>query len=152
MSKEIPIIYGSASGNVEFVCQEIAVYIQEAASLGLKPLLYRAEVMPMEVVDNHDEFILAVSTWGHGIPNPYFDELIKYIGSHPMSGKTASFVGLGDKKYEPVLFCEGINITERAWIESGGDKRGETLKINDLPHNQMHLVKKWFESTFGVKA
>lgn len=152
MSKEIPIIYGSASGNVEFVCQEIAVYIQEAAELGLTPLLYRAEAMPMDVVETHDQFVLAVSTWGHGIPNPYFNELIKYIGSHDMSGKTASFVGLGDRKYEPVLFCEGINITERAWIESGGQKLGETLKINDLPHGQMHLVKEWFEKTFGVKA
>lgn len=152
MSKELPIIYGSASGNVEYVCEEVAVYIREATELGLTPLLYRAEAMPMDVVDNHDQFVLAVSTWGHGIPNPYFDELIKYIGSHDMSGKTASFVGLGDRKYEPVLFCEGINITERAWVESNGQKLGETLKINDLPHNQMNLVRDWFEKTFGVKT
>lgn len=150
MSKEIPIIYGSASGNVEFVCQEVCVFLQETEHLGLKPMLYRAEAMPMEVIDKHDQVILAVSTWGHGIPNPYFDEVIKYIGSHDMSGKTASFIGLGDMKYEPVLFCEGINITERAWVESGGQKLGETLKINDLPHDQMHVVHDWFERTFKV--
>lgn len=150
MSKNIAIIYGSASGNVEYVCQEVAEYIKDAEQLGLTPTLYRAETVPTEIIDTTQQFILAVSTWGHGIPNPYMDAVIAYISKNDMNGKLASFIGLGDRKYEPVLFNEGINITERAWVDSGGDKLGETLKINDLPHNQMHLVKEWFEKTFGV--
>lgn len=150
-SLDIAIIYASTSGNVEYVCQFVCRWLKESG--GYKnPCLYRSEAVNATVLERAQQLVLATSTWEHGALNPYFTPVYSYIQKNDMSGKTASFIGLGDTKYEPVLFCEGINMTERAWLKAGGNKRGDTLKINDLPHNQMEKVEAWLQATFGEQS
>lgn len=128
----IKIIYASTSGNVEIVCQKIAEVLEKQ---GLKTSLHRAEQTKIDEVKNHDYFILATSTWEHGAINPFFKPLREEIKKTDMSGKFAGIVGLGDTRYEEVLFCEGAEKLKRAFISSGGKVIYNTLKIDGEPYD-----------------
>lgn len=137
----IQIIYASTSGNVEIVVETIAKYLSEA---GLDSKLNRAEQASEQIWDDGNKFILATSTWEHGELNPFFNKLHKALLAKNMQNKQAAFIGLGDIRYEPIFFCEGIEIMRRAFLQSGGSEIGRVLKINGEPYHQLETtVKNW---------
>ncbi|MBL8014766.1 MAG: flavodoxin domain-containing protein [Candidatus Doudnabacteria bacterium] len=140
----LPIIYASTSGNVELVCE----YIQRSlGDAGIDTSLHRAEVTSIDLIKNADNMILATSTWEHGELNPFFAKLLSEMKQEDLGGKKAAFVGLGDRRYEPVLFCRGIEILQEAFTAQGGSQIGEILKIEGEPHTQLDsTVKPWLES------
>lgn len=140
MSSDWQIIYATTSGNVEYVCESIAKYLKD---LGIVTTLYRSELLEPNVLKNNSNFIFATSTWEHGVINPNFIPTLDQIQSQDCGGKTACFIGLGDTRYEPVLFCEGIEIVKTNWEKSGGAVLGEVLKIDGEPHPQIGQVEKW---------
>lgn len=143
MLPEIHIVYASASGNVEAVCEKINEIL---SANRIASFLYRAEVTPPEIIEKNNFFIFAASTWEHGVLNPYFKEVLKQIETGNMLKKYAAFVGLGDTRYEPVLFCAGIEELKDKFTRAGGKQVGTTLKINGNPYQVLDsIVADWSE-------
>ncbi len=148
----IQIVYASTSGNVELVCEEISKIL---SSNSVENQLHRSEVAPIDLITENNMFILATSTWEHGEINPFFARLYNEMKGLDLTGKIAAFVGLGDIRYEPVQFCEGMNILRRSFIEKGGTELFHALRINGDPHDQIeNHVKPWingFMDALGKK-
>ena len=138
---DIYLIYASTSGNVEIVMESIG---NTLLSRGFKTTLCRAEETSIEVVGEHHKFVLGTSTWEHGRLNPFFAHLYEQLKTLDCQGKQAAFVGLGDRRYEPVLFCEGIEKIRRLWLQEGGYEISTVLKIQGEPYAQIgSVVKPW---------
>lgn len=146
MEITVQIIYASTLGNTEFVVEKIAEYLQKRK---VKVALCRAELTDISVVKNNTHFLFGTSTWNHGIINPYFDKLVSEMKNLNLDKKYAGFVGLGDYRYEEVLFCHGIEILEDLFIKRGGKKIGSILKIDGDPFDQVDtVIKDWREDFF----
>ena len=141
----IHIIYASTSGNTERVVETIGEILKDK---GLNVYYHRAEITPVEIIKDNGLFILATSTWEHGELNPYFKKLLGEIKALNLEGKKAGLVGCGDTRYEPVLFCEGMEILRRAFLENKGEEIYTALKINGDPNNDLDKVKQWAEEFY----
>lgn len=139
----IYMIYASTSGNVEITIETIGGVLREK---GLETSLHRAEQTAPEIISQHDTFIFGTSTWEHGKLNYFFVPLYEAMKTIGCRGKRAAFVGLGDRRYEPVLFCEGMEQVRRLWLHQGGSEVGTPLKIQGEPYGQLEpFVKPWAE-------
>lgn len=137
----INIIYASTSGNVEAVCEKVAEIL---TGLNHQVILSRSEKTTMDAILHSEFLIMATSTWEHGELNPFYKNLYDQMADNDLSGKRSAFIGLGDKRYEPVLFCEAIEILKRRFIEKGGVEIGKTLKINGEPYKLLDTeVVEW---------
>jgi len=140
---QIDMVYASTSGNVETVVEYVAGILDKA---GFTTVLHRAEETDVEIFDKNHFFILATSTWEHGKLNPFFVPLLKDMKAADLRGNQAAFIGLGDRRYEPVLFTEGMNQVKEVWLKQGGEEVGEPLRIQGEPYTQLEmLVKPWAE-------
>lgn len=138
---EVYLIYASTSGNVEATVEYVSKILRMK---GFETILCRAEQTHIEVITKNDKFIFATSTWEHGRLNPFFDELYNKMQKIDGKGKEAAFMGLGDRRYEPVLFCEGVEKVCRLWSKIGGSQIEETIKIQGEPYEQLNsLVAPW---------
>ena len=54
--------------------------------------------------------------------------------------KQAAFAGLGDRRYEPLLFCEGMETLRKVWLKNGGEEVCAPLKIQGEPYEQLNSV------------
>lgn len=141
MNKSVTIIYASTSGNVEVVCEKVAQVLTEN---GYAAELHRAEVTEIDIVKDNQLFIFATSTWEHGEINPFFDKLLAAMAETDCAGKRAGYIGLGDFRYEPVLFNVAIDIVKETFEKQGGSQVSKILKINGEPYNLLDTtVKKW---------
>lgn len=141
---DIHAIYASTSGNVEKVVETVAGILRAG---GHTVTLHRAEQTPIELVTANSCFILATSTWEHGVINPFFKPLLEALKSTNCQGKRAAFIGLGDRRYEPVLFTEGMSILRNTWLQQGGQEIGEPLRMQGEPYAQIeYVVKPWTTS------
>lgn len=134
---KINLIYASASGNVEIVAEQIASYLQTKK---VQLTVSRAEQTSIEEILKNNKFVFATSTWEHGKLNPFFSKLYEEMKVSNFKGKYAAFVGLGDTRYEPVLFCEGIQIVRDLWLDHGGEEIGSMLKIQGEPYSKLQSV------------
>jgi flavodoxin len=137
----IPFIYASTSGNVEATMEHIAA---EVTKLGIDTPMYKVEKTSYDIIRDNSVFVLGTSTWEHGVLNPFWDKMLVEISKNSMTGKKASFVGLGDIRYEPIYFCRGIDTLRDKFVESGGEQLGLTLKVNGDPYKELDkLVAIW---------
>jgi flavodoxin len=137
----IRIIYASTSGNVESVVEKTS-HIWQAH--GLRTSLHRAEQSNISLFQNTTHFLLATSTWEHGELNPFFRALLKEMKQTDFTGKSAAFVGLGDTRYEPVYFCQGMETVKNVWERQHGQVIAQPLKINGEPYHLLQsVVKDW---------
>jgi flavodoxin I len=140
-------VYASTSGNVELVMDYLAQHLTTA---GWQVALSRAEQTDPAVITDNSLFLFGTSTWEHGRLNPFFDKLYEQMKTIDCHGKQAAFVGLGDSRYEAILFCEGMEQIKRLWLERGGTVLGMPLKINGEPHAVLSkLAGPWSERTFS---
>lgn len=143
-NKKINIIYASSSGNTELVLEYVSEVLEK---YGYENQLMKSEVTSIDVIKENDLFIFGTSTWEHGEINPLFQNLLNKMNDTDMSNKRAGFVGLGDTRYEPVLFCEGMEIIRKSFIDNGGKQIAESLKIDKEPHEKLDtVVKNWVNS------
>lgn len=137
----VNLIYASTSGNVETCIEFIA---NELKKKKFDVNLYRAEETSIDVIKNHKRFVFGTSTWDHGKINPFFVNLYKEMHKESFSGKQAAFIGLGDHRYEPILFCEGILKLRQVWLSNGGEEIVPILKVQGEPYSQLEsFVKPW---------
>lgn len=140
-SKNIQIIFASASGNVAAVCEKVAEILN---ANGFVAQLHRAESTKFELIAANQLFIFATSTWEHGVISPYFEPLLKEISKNSVEGKYAGFIGLGDTRYEPVLFCGGMITLQETFEKQGGTSISVPLKINGDPYSLLdNMVTDW---------
>ncbi|SRR5260221_4746193 len=145
---KIHIIYASASGNVELVAEFVGKILKDE---GNDVVLHRAEITKKEVLLDNSDFIFATSTWEHGEVNPYFNNLLKEMRQNDLKTKRAGLIGLGDKRYEEILFCNGIEVVKEAFLAGGGKQIYETLKINGDPCDVLETtVKDWTENFYSL--
>lgn len=146
---KVDLIYASASGNVEIVAETIADIFERKH---FKILLNRAEKTSIKTIEDNNHFVFATSTWDHGMLNPFFQNLYEKMKDRNFKNKQAAFVGLGDRRYEPVLFCGGQEKIRQLWLKNGGTEIGTNLKIQGEPYNQLEskvipwasqLAEKW---------
>ena len=102
--------------------------------------LHRAEQTSPEILQQNTRFIFATSTWEHGELNPFFRSLHTEMQKMDFHGKTAAMIGLGDNRYEPVLFNMGIEKIRDTWTKNGGVQLFHTLKINGSPYHLLDTV------------
>jgi flavodoxin len=141
--KSVTAVYASTSGHTEAVVEYLA-QVWQAQDIETK--LARAEKSDVSVFAQGTHFLIATSTWEHGVLNPFFQALSKEMKSADFSGKKALFVGLGDTRYEPVYFCQGIEIMKEIWMDAHGAAVGTMLKINGEPFQQFEtILKPWSE-------
>jgi flavodoxin len=124
-------VYASASGNTEIVCEKIAEVL---SAHKYSPQLHRAEQTSLDIISQNPVVIFATSTWDHGRINPFYDKLLAEMQGQDFKHLQAGFVGLGDRRYEPVYFCEGIEILMRTVLGNGAKQIGSIMKINGEPY------------------
>lgn len=133
----INLIYASTSGNVEITMEFIAKLMRY---MGFETKLQRSELTPVDTIMKAERLIFGTSTWEHGRLNPFFEGLFSSMQKSNFEGKQAAFVGLGDRRYEPVFFCKGIDKVRDLWLEKGGVETGVALKIQGEPYNQLNTT------------
>lgn len=139
------ILYASTSGNVELVVDRVAQVWREA---GKAVELARAEQFKPERFQDYQNFVLATSTWEHGELNPFFVPLYEAMATLDFHGKKAAMLGLGDIRYEVILFCRGMDMVTKRWTDRGGVQVGKTLKLNGEPYHQLEdRVVPWAQET-----
>ncbi len=139
----IHCIYASTSGNVEIVVETVAEALK---AQGFQTELHRAEQTKIDLIQNNQNFIFATSTWERGTINPFFVPLLEEMKKADFTGKKAGFIGLGDIRYEAVLFNRGIDLIHDAWKANHGEVLFRLLKLNGDPYAQLDsVVKPWAE-------
>lgn len=134
---KLHIIYASTSGNVERVVEQIKKVLN---SKNIEIILQRSEQTTIATIQKNNKFIFATSTWDHGKLNPFFQDLFDNMKTQNFAGKHAAFVGLGDTRYEPVLFCEGMDMIRDLWLDLGGSEIGSALRIQGEPYEKLTAV------------
>lgn len=148
LHQPIQFIYASTSGHTEAVIEFIADLWRQT---GVETAIMRAEAASPNVLTEHRLFVLGISTWQHGDANPYFRPLMSAMKEIDLSGKYAAFVGLGDKRYEPVLFNYGLDLLKQRWWDGGGKEIGEDLRINGEPFAKLETeVADWANQTLAL--
>ena len=131
---KIHLIYASASGNVEVAMESVGKIL---SYMGLEIITSRAEQTHIETLLENQKFVFGTSTWEHGKLNPFFDNLYSQMQKHNFKNKQAAFLGLGDRRYEPVFFCRGIDLVRDTWLAREGQEVTEALKIGGEPYHQL---------------
>lgn len=137
---KIDIIYASTSGNTEMIAEVVGKRLE---TLGVEIILRRAELTTIREISKSKSYIFATSTWEHGELNPYFSNLYKEMRDFDFKEIKGAFIGLGDTRYEPVFFAEGIKLLRKRFIENNGDDRGRTLFINGDPYPWIDEAEEW---------
>jgi flavodoxin len=141
----VHIIYASTSGNTQLVVEKVGEVWQ---ATGMEVILHRSENCDPQVIKDNTLFLLATSTWEHGQLNPFFDKIFAALDEIDCTNKSAAFIGLGDKRYEPVLFCGGMQLLREKFLARGGREIGQPLKINGEPHALLETeVTNWAKNT-----
>lgn len=133
----IHFIYASTSGNVEFVMDSVA---ESWRKKGVEVQIMRAEQTSIDIIRNNRFFVFGTSTWEHGVLNPFFKKLAQEMKTLDCSDKMAAFIGLGDIRYERVLFCRGMQTLLDLWQKQNGQVIGVPIKVNGEPFDQIEKI------------
>ena len=108
------IFYGSTTRNTWFV----AKLIREAFGNDPK-LMDIAEAQPGDIQEC-DNLILGVSTWGFGDPQYDWDDFLPNLDKLDLVGKKVALFGLGDQEAYHDSFANGLKALYDKVIERGG--------------------------------
>ncbi len=149
LTAPIHIIYASTGGNTEHVMEQVAQYWREQ---GVGVVLHRSEQTSLSVITENKYFLFATSTWDHGMINPFFNVLLEQMQTADFTGKTASFIGLGDRRYEEHYFCAGMTVLKEVWEKNHGAAVGVALTIGREPFEEVieKAVKTWADTTLPL--
>lgn len=139
------LIYGTLTGNTETVAKQIQKIVEEAGKeLEIKNI-NQTSIEDIAAVENL--LIIASSTWDDGLPcSDMADFLEDNEANLPdLTGKKLAFFGCGDSNY--VQFCQAVDILEEKFTAKGGQKIGNSLKIDGYIEDQSNQdkIKKFAE-------
>lgn len=140
-SNELIALYASTSGNTEIVVETV---VEKWRGAQIELQTFRVENADQSLLSSHSLFLFASSTWEHGAINPFFKTTLEQMKTMKCNEKYACFIGLGDTRYEPVLFCGGLQKIREIWKNQGGVELSPVLLINGDPYQQLNnRVTEW---------
>lgn len=135
------IIYGSTTGNTEFVAETISRELAGAGySVDTRDV---SEVAPAGLFSGFDLVLLGCSTWGDDEIElqddfiPFFDELAQTDAA----GRKVACFGCGDSSYE--FFCGAVDAIEERVRELGAELVQDGLKIDGDPRASREDIAAW---------
>ena len=144
------LVYGTLTGNTEGVAQKIQTLLsQKGKTVELKNV-NQLEVEELAAASN--SLIIATSTWDDGLPcSDWVEFLEEHAGQLPsLTAKKLALFGCGDSNYSK--FCGGLTVLEQEFIQLGGQKVIEPLRIDGFPEgeeNQNKIIA-WVEQLAGL--
>ena len=158
---KIKIIYGSAGGNTEMVCEKVAGIFGEKADAGGKKI-HKVEMLKAKLTDpaklgvggEHGDFdllILASPTYGHGQLEQYFDKFLQGLAAVELKDRNCAIIGLGDPKYDSDYHIESAKFIMDFLKKKGAKILHMPLRVSKcpLPLLKGH-VDKWAEKIAGM--
>lgn len=146
--KKILAIYGSTGGNTELVVEQVQKILEEGShSVETK----RVEKASKDDIKDHDLYILASPTYGHGVLQFEFQPFADTLTEKEMSGKKFAVIGLGDQRYEKEYLLESAKTLETLVKENGGELIVPPLRILNNPVQHLDtLIKTWAEQLIKI--
>lgn len=119
---KVSIIYGSSTGNTEYVAQKVfRAFGGEAAEMH-----NITEPDIEQVFRNNRFFVCALSTWGAGDMQDDWDIYADRLKRIDFTGKKVGILGLGDQQNYPDTFADGMAVLSEIVRKNGGTVVGET--------------------------
>ena len=132
MAKKALIIYGTTSGNTEYVVERIQEGLQDR---GMQVTLERVEVAQPEDAKNYDLLILACPTYNVGRLQEYFEPFYEKLVKADLKDLPAAVVALGmSKDYD--IYAEAADYLETGLQKAGAKQILPTLRIDGMPHGR----------------
>lgn len=141
---KVKIIYGTAGGNTEVVCEKVAEVLTSAGH-GVE--LLKAKVMKPENIGDFDLLILASPTYGYGLLEDYIEKFLDEFEASEVSlkDKKCSIIGLGDPKYDSDYHLEAIRVLNEFLKRQGASMLSIPLRVSGAPYALMDYVARWAE-------
>ena len=147
--QRVLILYGSTTGNTEFVAQHIAgllekrgisVEIKDVAKAHVRDLSSEAELV-----------IMGCSTWGEdeiGLQED-FEPFHEHLCRTDLSGNNFVLFGCGDSGYKH--FCGAVDLIEQTIRNRGGEILHHSLKIDGEPEESLDQINKWLSDLISKR-
>ena len=122
---KIKLIYGSDTGNTE--------YVIENNLLGIFESCFGIESIPVNQVtpedwNSHNFYILGIPTWQDGELQNDWEDYFDKFKTLDFTGKKVALFGLGDQIGYGEWYCDGIGILAQVVEKNGGNIIGFTEK------------------------
>ena len=135
------ILYGSTTGNTEFVARHIADLLQKKGiSVEIKDVA-RAHVKDLS--SDTELVIMGCSTWGEdeiGLQED-FEPFHERLCRTDLSGDNFALFGCGDSGYKH--FCGAVDLIEQTIKNRGGEIIHPSLKIDGEPEESLDQINQW---------
>ena len=148
--KKALIVYGSTTGNTEFVAEVIAKNLaQSQVETSLRNV---TDVSPQEIGGDFDVILLGSSTWGDDEIELQDDFAVFYedLGGNGTSYHDLKFgvFGCGDSSY--THFCGAVDAIEEKVAALGGKIVVDSLKIDGNPDAVKDEIQGWADSVYAA--
>jgi flavodoxin short chain len=140
--KKALIVYGSSTGNTEFVAETIESFLSED---GYEVTLTDVSNTDIDIFDNsYDIYLLGCSTWGEDEIElqedfePFYEDM---TGSLSLKKKSLAVFGCGDSAY--TYFCGAVDLLEERVRKLGGSLVCDSLRIDGEPEEEQ--INEWVQ-------
>tara|TARA_Y100000385_G_C12751173_1_gene490979 strand:+ start:119 stop:640 length:522 start_codon:yes stop_codon:yes gene_type:complete len=113
---EIKLIYGSDTGNTEYVIETYLLDLLSAYEVEVIDLINITE----NIWNDNNLFILGVPTWYDGVLQSDWEDYFEDFKKLDFAKKTFAIFGLGDQIGYSQFFVDGIGILAKVILENGG--------------------------------
>ncbi len=138
----ILIVYATAGGNTEVVCEKIQAFFQEK---NIQSTLLRCEFVKSDTIAQAQTLIFACPTYGHGELEKNFERFLFSLRDIDLKNKKLGIIALGDPKYDQDYCLESANILLHFVQKHGGNLVNPPLKIVKSPFSFFPFISKWAE-------
>lgn len=137
---KVLVLYGSLTGNTEFVANQIADFLNHHH---IKNDLFNAQEFSPKNILTYDLLILGSSTWDYGQFQEDFAAFFEEIKELAFNNKQFIVFGCGDSGYEN--FCKAVDLIEDFLTLKQAKKIGDSLKIDGYPQQSTNqqLINAW---------
>lgn len=143
------IVYGSTTGNTEYVADVAERILSETGALVKK--MDASDAEPDGLCDGYDLVLFGCSTWGDDSIELQDDfiPLFESFDNINAKGKKVAIFGCGDSSY--TYFCGAVDAIEKKLDEMGAQVL-DTLKIDGDPQSEKDTIESWTKSVAASAA
>ena len=143
MSTSALIVYGSTTGNTEFVAGVAERVLSDAGAVVRK--MDASDAQPAGLCKEYDLVLFGCSTWGDDSVELQDDfiPLFESFDSIDAKGKTVAVFGCGDSSY--THFCGAVDAIAQRLGELGAEVL-DTLKIDGDPQAEKEEIESWVKA------
>jgi flavodoxin short chain len=145
---KVLIVYGSTTGNTEWVAETAAARIKEAGHK--TEVLEAGQAKADGLCRGWDLVLFGCSTWGQDDIELQEDFAILFESFDKIEAKgvkTAVF-GCGDESF--TYFCGAVDAIADKLESLGAEAAGYRLKIDGDPHDSDDEISSWLDSTLSA--